>query len=376
MDKTNCLQRSPYSVHSSPHQRGFSLIELMISVVIGLLGVMVIFQVLSVWDSRKRTATSGSDAQIAGNIGMFNLERDLKLAGYGFGSVPDNIIGCTVQALNASSVASNFAFLPVLITQGSGAATNTGEGGAPDTIAVLYGNSNFFVDIQRFTFATNTSKKSQSRAGIMRGDLMIVSDNPATPGTANCAMVEVTDDSDPDRLTFVHAQANYVPATGGAARASRFNPSTGTAFAFLTGRMFNLGPAPARNVWQIRTGSVLAFTNTIMATPMQDVAEGIVDLQAQYGVGSPITWTANAPTDWSQVQAIRIAILSRSQKFEPAPITTTAPTYFGNTLSFNMTNVFGASSSNATSNPFNWRNYRYRVYEKVIPLRNVIWGNT
>jgi len=25
--------------------------------------------------------------------------------------------------------------------------------------------------------------------------------------------------------------------------------------------------------------------------------------------------------------------------------------------------------------PNNWRYYRYRVYERVIPLRNMIWGN-
>lgn len=354
---------------------GFSLIELMISVVIGLLGVMVIFQVLSVWDSRKRTATAGSDAQIAGNIGMFNLERDLRLAGYGFGSVPDNVIGCDVQAWNANSVASNFAFLPVQITQGAGATTGTGEGGAPDTITVLYGNSNFFVDTQRFTFSTGTSKRSQSRTGIMRGDLLVISDNPATAGTANCALIEVTDDSDTDRLTFSHTQTIYQSASG-PTRASRFNAAAGTSFAFVTGRLFNLGPSPARNVWQIRDGSALAYTNTIMATPMQDVGEGIVDLQAQYGVGSPMTWTASAPTNWGQVQAIRVAILSRSQKFEPTAITRDAPTYFGGSLSFNMKNVFGASSSDVPNHALNWRNYRYRVYEKVIPLRNVIWGST
>jgi type IV pilus assembly protein PilW len=352
---------------------GFSLIELMISVVIGLLGVMVIFQVLSVWDSRKRTATAGSDAQIAGNIGMFNFERDLKLAGYGFGSVPSNIIGCAVKALNAEGQPSDFSFLPVEITQGAGAAKDSGAGGAPDQVAVLYGNSNFFVDVQRFTFATNTSKKSQSRVGIMRGDLIVVSDNATTPSAANCAMVEVTDDSDLDELTFVHAQAVYEPAIG-PKRASRFNPAGGVSTGSTMGRLFNLGPSPSRNVWQIRNGGVLAYTDTIMALPFRDIAEGIVDLQAQYGVGSPVTWTANAPPDWTQVSVVRVAILSRSKQYEPTAVTAMAPTYFGNSLSFNMDNVFGEGKSDEPNHVYNWRNYRYRVYEKVIPLRNMIWG--
>lgn len=353
-------------------QTGFSLIELMISVVIGLLGVMVIFQVLSVWDSRKRTATSGSDAQIAGNIGMFNMERDFKLAGYGFGTVPSNIVGCTVEARRGSTNI-DFQFVPLMITQGAGAATTTGAGGAPDTIAVLYGNSSYFVDIQRFTSSASNSKKARSRAGIMRGDLVVVSDNPTPPTAANCALVEVTDDSDPDRLTFQHNTGTYTPFVG-AAKAAVYNTTTTPSFAFGTGRLFNLGPSPTRNVWSIRTGSVLSLINPLVSDTAQDIAEGIVDLQAQYGVGTPVTWTTTAPTDWTTLQAIRVAMLSRSQNYERDVVTPTAPTYFSGAYSFNMTNVFGASTSTTSRNANNWQYYRYRVYEKVIPLRNLIWG--
>lgn len=358
---------------SARQQRGLSMIELMISVVIGLLGVLVIFQVLSVWDARKRTAASGSDAQIAGNIGIFNLERDLKSAGYGFGTVPVNIVGCTVEALNAAGTAANFPFAPVVITQGAGAATTTGAGGAPDTMAVLYGNSSHFVDIQRFTASTSNTKKSRSRAGIMRGDLVVVTDNPTPPTAANCALVEVTDDTDADRLTFSHGTGAYTNALN-VATTARFNPSAGPSFAFLTGRLFNLGPAPVRNVWSIRSGSVLAVNNTIFATGNRDIAEGVVDFQAQYGVGNPVTWTSTTPTDWSTLVSVRVAILTRSQNYEREVVTPTAPTYFAGALSFNMTNVFGASTDITNRNPNNWQYYRYRVYEKVVPLRNIIWG--
>jgi type IV pilus assembly protein PilW len=351
----------------------------MVSVVISLLGVVAIFQILTVWDSGKRTTTAGSDAQIAGTIGIFNLDRDLKLAGYGFGTVPSDILGCTVEALNAASAVANFAFLPMVITQGAGATATTGAGGAPDSIAVLYGNSNFFVDSQRFNTSTTTTKKTRSRIGLMRGDLVVVADNPVAPTPANCALVEVTDNSDPDRLTFGHAAVTYVKENvtpTPAAAAARFNPPSGPAFAFSAGRLFNLGPGPVRNVWQIRTGGVLAWSNTIMATAVQDVAEGIVDLQAQYGTGTPVTWASTTPADWTQLQAVRVAILSRSQQFEKEAVTTAAPQYFGNTFDFNMTNVFGPSSSSTAGDPNNWQHYRYRVYEKVIPLRNVIWGGS
>jgi len=357
-------------------QHGFSLVELMVSVVISLLGVVAIFQILTVWDSNKRTTTSGSDAQIAGTIGIFNLDRDLKLAGYGFGTVSSNILGCTVEALDGSGASADFAFLPILITQGAGAAATTGAGGAPDTIAVVYGNSNFFVDSQRFNTSTSNTKRTRSRTGLMRGDLVVIANNPNPPTAANCALLEVTDDTNADRLTIGHAAGSYIKFGSATATNARFNPAAGPTFGFSAGRLFNLGPAPVRNVWQVREGGVLATTNSIMATPRQDVAEGVVDLQAQYGTGSPITWSSTTPADWSQLQAIRVAILSRSQQFEKVVVTASAPQYFGNTLDFNMTNVFGAASSNTVGDANNWQNYRYRVYEKVIPLRNVIWGGS
>ena len=40
---------------------------------------------LKPWEERKRTTSSGSDAQITGSIAIFNLDRDIKQAGYGIG---------------------------------------------------------------------------------------------------------------------------------------------------------------------------------------------------------------------------------------------------------------------------------------------------
>jgi hypothetical protein len=41
-----------------------------------------------------------------------------------------------------------------------------------------------------------------------------------------------------------------------------------------------------------------------------------------------------------------------------------------------MTNVDGSPDSFGDTDgvPNNWRFYRYRVYERVIPLRNMLWG--
>ena len=61
-------------------QRGMSLIEIMVGVVIGLIGCVVIFQMYMVAEGRKRTVSSGSDMEISGRLGLMSLERDLQAA--------------------------------------------------------------------------------------------------------------------------------------------------------------------------------------------------------------------------------------------------------------------------------------------------------
>jgi len=357
----------------SPKSHGFSLIELMVAVVIGLLGVVVIFQVLSVWDARKRTTIAGSDAQVAGSIGVFALERDLKVVGYGMGRIRPAELNCNVQAINANGAASNFSLVPALITQGATF--------APDQLSLLYGNSQYFTAVERFKNSTATTKDGlRFRIGLFPGDLVVVTNAPATPGAATCELIEITSTATAENIT--HTPSSYVPfgaPVGATAQPARFNPAGGTVNAFTNGNLYNLGPQPRRNVWQIRAGGVLSVNEMFNAGAMIDIAEGIVDLQAEYGTlnaTGTIDWVDAAPTDWNTLQAIRVALLARSQQFEKDPITTVAPGFFNGSRSFAMGNVFGAQSSTAAGAPTNWQHYRYRVYEKIVPLRNVMWGKT
>jgi type IV pilus assembly protein PilW len=365
----------PRDLNNMRPMSGFSLIELMVSVVIGLLGIVVIFQVLSVWDARKRTTAAGSDAQVAGTIGMFALERDLKVAGYGLGRVLPTQLGCAVTARNKLGSNSNFALLPVQITQGTS--------GAPDQITVLYGSSSYSTGGDQFTASTAMSKRLRYRVGFFAGDLVVVADGTPTSTAANCALVEITGNSAADDRSVEHFNASYLPfgaPVGASSQPANFNATAGTGTTFTAGYMYNLGPNPRRAVWQIRPGGILTVSELFSASPAVDVAEGIVDLQAEYGFRNPATnlveWTSTQPAQagWTNLQAVRVAILARSQQFERDTVTTVAVPFFNGTRTFTMDNVFGAQSSNAVGSPTNWQNYRYRVYEKVIPFRNVIWG--
>jgi len=60
--------------------RGLSLIEILVGLVIGMIGIVVIFQVLAVSEDRKRTTVQGSDSQSAGSIALYSLQRDVHRA--------------------------------------------------------------------------------------------------------------------------------------------------------------------------------------------------------------------------------------------------------------------------------------------------------
>jgi len=64
-------------------ERGFSLIELMVGVVIGLIAVLVIYEVFAAAEGIKRNTTSVGDAQQNGLMSSFMLGIELANAGNG-----------------------------------------------------------------------------------------------------------------------------------------------------------------------------------------------------------------------------------------------------------------------------------------------------
>lgn len=359
---------------------GFSLVEVLVGMMIALIGIVMMFQMLENAENRKRTTAAGGDAQIAGSIAMYNLERDIRLAGYGFGNSAS--MGCTVNAYDACTLASpasmgcngtprspqafTFPLVPILIVDGAA--------GAPDQIVSLYGNSASAPINQAFDSSSVSSKRASStssRGGLLRGDVVFVTNG------ATCGMVEISDNTNTDQRTVNHAAGGYTDSQGAAATA-RFNDPAG--FSTGSGLLNNLGQRaqPRRNVWQITSRRFLTVADDLHSVASAEIGEGIINLQAQYGLDTtPVrdylvdTWQSTAPADWTRVIAIRVALLARSQQYEKVNVTTTAPAWAGG--SFTMTNLNGTADT-SPNDPNDWRHYRYRVYETTIPLRNMIWG--
>jgi len=73
---------------------GFSLVELMVAMVIGLLAIIVMMQMFSVFEEQKRTTTGGDDALSSGAIALNSMQQDIEQAGWGLSSV--RVLGCNI----------------------------------------------------------------------------------------------------------------------------------------------------------------------------------------------------------------------------------------------------------------------------------------
>lgn len=373
--------------------RGMSLIETLVGLAIALIAMLIVFQVFSASGERTRTTTSGSDAQMAGSLALYQLDRDIKMAGMGFGLTP--AAGCTVQAYNSALATPNFSF-PLMPVQIIPDATTPG---APVKIAVTYGDSALFALGRKFSNPTTTTKMLLSRSAFQRGDIMLVAGQNPPATTYQCALVEITDyppASSGDLNTVIHAQGSYTSDYAGATTATMNAVPGVNTFVGSSGFVYNLGPRPQRNQWQVTSAgaagaNLLVWSDTLHSDAQSQVTEGVVNLQAEYGVDdgasgaggavggdgiiSPAEWTSTAPTNGTLLLAVRFAVLARSQQYEKAAVTTVAPFWANDPAghSFTMFNVDGTPDS-TPGNANDWRHYRYRVYESAVPLRNMIWG--
>lgn len=347
---------------------GFSLVEVMVAMLIGLIGTIVIFQTFAVSESQRRTTTGGGDAQQNGLLALAGIERDARLSGFGI-NYP-NLYGCTTNLHDEGPPVRNttFTFAPARITDGAS--------GAPDSLTFVYGSSNKLVAPAKLLVTTAVgagSLRVDNQFGFLVDDLVITGQVGI-----NCSMFQTTAVAT-DTLTF--GNGNYTNSSGGTS-AARYNNATGATVAYTawddttsTGtRVFNIGATPMIGTYAV-SGGQLTFQNLATDSTASPIIDGIVQLQAQYGKDTDAdsavdTWNATAPAtsvDWSNVLAIRVAVVARSPLPEkPNPTTNlcdttpVAPSWMGGTIDLTA--------------DADWMCYRYRVFQTVIPLRNVLWA--
>lgn len=373
-----------------PRMAGMSLMEILIATAIGLIGIVVITQTYLVNENYKRSTTSAGGAQTNGALALFSIERDARMGGWGISW--SSALGCTNIQWHYNGAYSNppqaggtlpaLTLAPVVITDG---------GAGPDTITVMYGNGT-----ERVIPATIGKTMPNSSAEIEVDNPQGFSDTPGDMVLlvqgGNCSMTQITQ---------VQPAAGHLQHGPGVT--APYNPPGGGNLlpAYTAGaQVFNLG-RPIVNVYSVANNSLqlaslfTAASSTVVPafTPVPfTIVDNIVDLQALYGKDNGVNngtvaaavYTANdgivdsydnvTPVngvEWQQVLSVRIGVLARSEFFvKPdtaggnCTATTATPTWSGGAFP-------ALGDFTVVTNPA--RCFGYRVFETVVPLRNMIW---
>lgn len=353
------------------HEAGFSLIELMVGLVIGLLATLVIMQVFAVFEGQKRSTTGTADAQISGSVALYNLQRDVQLGGYGLPlmDTENRPLSCTATTFSLPATTTpalpgvSLTLMPITITDGGAAA------GASDVITVRYG----------------TSPSAGVPTNTIAPDGTLTTISAVTNLGCRCT---TPDPLDATGKTCLNGDIVFV-VRGNDCKATRLRGWNGSdEIKVLPAVDVVAGDTPGESSQLSCVGrwNEVAYAVSGAQLARNNVAnvDGIVNIQAQYGISAEpqknqIASWVDATGNWAApgnssticnatnanincIKAIRVAIVARNGLFEKTVVTPAALTSWAGGPAINLTNTA------------DWDHYRYKVYETVIPLRNIVWA--
>lgn len=342
-------------------QGGFTMVELMVGLTIGLLAVVIIIQVMEVFDAQRRSTTGSADAQTNGGIALYSISREVQMAGYPLVPATDSPLECSTVTYGATGI---LGMAPIAITDG---VASTGVS-ASDSITIRYGASALGGVQTQITAVSGNDVTVRTNMGCQANDITIVNVG------STCAMSSATAVSAVGVTPIKVTLQNTTSAVAGAnlACVGTWNEVT-YAVNQTTGNLERTA----------RVNGVATTTPSVV---------GVVNLQAQYGISAASnsnqitqwvdatggTWATPSVANRNRIKAIRIAVIARNPKLELTTVssacsstTGTAPTglcaWEGNITS-------PAPTLDLSPMDANWAKYRYRVFETIVPVRNVIWS--
>lgn len=359
--------------------RGFTLVELLVGIVVGLLTVLAITETFALFEGRKRTSTGGATAGENGLMASFLIERDVKMAGLGLNDVPCGTM--RLYSASASPTTVSTAAFAVSITQNTSVLKNpaTATEGT-DTIELTYSGAPvpaYYAQLQKPMATSDPITPFRVDSGISIKDMQLLL---IYESGKDCSMLQASADSqkvgpvgEPNvsnlgqQWEIQHASNSSYP----------FNPPAGTNI-FPSGgyteaaKVTSLGTMVRRRYYVSNNDLMVDEMVTTGASAgtytTQTLVNGIVSLKAVYGRdavpdGYVDTWDNTAPASINEPVAIRIGLLARSGTQEKEDVTT------ANIRLWEPDGPYFLITADEQ------KKYRYKRFDTVIPLRNAIWGN-
>lgn len=374
-----------------PKAAGFSLVDIMVGMAIAMLGTLVIAQVFTVSEGKKRSLAGGNDAQTSGATALYGLERDIRQGGYGVTAY--QLLGCDLGLRPGVTLS---ALAPVTINHPSVPAGDANT----DTLLIVQGNGNSPAEGDRIS-----AQPAAAGTAVSPDIYAVQTPTSFVPGDRVIAAPRV-------RLSPCVLALAQVASVGTANAANVVVAAGGGVAGMANGTLYNLGAAPEARAYAVRNGNLTACdylandcgraADTGDEAVWVPIAAGIVSLKAQYGrdtsaamdatvdrydastpplnVPPPSNPALAVPCGWARISTLRLAVVARSEQYEREVVTTTAangagpvnaPIWAGNADSPIVANPSTLGPDAAADEP--WKHYRYKVFETVVPVRNVSW---
>jgi type IV pilus assembly protein PilW len=378
------------------HQKGFSLVELMIAILLAAITAVVVLQVLTSYQNRANTMTGRNDAQIGAAMGLYSLEKEIRMGGGGLTTATGPL--CAVGAniawdgaiVTANGGSNGGPLIPVRIIDG---------GAGPDAIEIVRSNSDFGAAPTRLIAAMGSPTAQLSvdgRAGLQDGDLVMVG---ASDGAKLCTLMQLTaaPTANGSGWLFTHGAGvgSYNPADPAALFTNAVSydvrdmvVNLGTYGIRRYGIVCDGGGAPAAtNNCDLAWWNPLDLGGTpVLAAPgLTSISPQIVELQAQYGISAAASsdvitgWVdATAASGWdaptalaaAQIKAVRISLIARGAR-EGDAVAPAAVMLWDDDDGDGVTD--DPRNRNFTTAE---RRFRYQTLTVVIPLINAIWSGS
>ncbi|MBC8071238.1 MAG: PilW family protein [Deltaproteobacteria bacterium] len=414
---------------------GFSLIELLVAMAIGLVVTLAITSVLIRSEGSKRSSTSVNEINQTGAYTAFVLDRVIRSAGSGYSQRWNDVYGCLLDVsksgsavlpipatISASSAFRNITasptplalrLAPVIIGEGLADTTGAGAQVRGDVLLVMAGTAGVgespqSVSVNSINLGTTPPQlQLQNTLGYSTDDLILLSDK----GVASGCMIQQVGTHDP--TTYGQALPlkgsvtdSYYQAVGTHVNLEDLD---GDGIALQLGNAVTNRPQfMAYAVGDNQTLFSYDLLNPLPTggadnRPDTPIAEGVVEMRALYGLdttnppdGVLDEWhgptgdftaaelTAGTPTARNrlrQIIAIRVGMILRTSLQERSTATSASavtaqetylqPSPASVTLFEGLEDAGGTSLSYVRSVTGGDQLYRYRPVDVTIPLRNV-----
>jgi type IV pilus assembly protein PilW len=380
---------SPQHPNAGSHESGLTLVELLVSlVVVGLLATAIFSFFLTTSQSVSQQSASGEMWQ-RGRNALAIMRQAIESAGYGLPRISDCPNG--IAAYNANQAASPFSLTAITASvQSSGTYDPTATSNINTFSLMTVAGGSSFGNVPAAQITSIPSMSSQrvfltTTSTINSGDMFVVQ----IPGQA-CLMAQITNLlTNGNGIGIVHNSglSNYNPSGGFNTLAGAVYPGlSSTSFAganFIdlgnnnfTINQFTIGDSGGTTT---PTLYLTQYTGSLTTPTRQALAQGVVDLQILYGLGTKgkvQTWVSPQgyqPNTAQSILAVQVAMLIRSTRYLPNSLSP---------ASFAMPSATGQQAQSykvPTSNgpgcmKGNCRHYEYHLFQAIVPIRNNIWG--